>query len=164
MPQWFSNRSTESRVKVELPSDWCCDKFRGFGTYVVFKCKNPFSTLKGYSVKHFNGAFVDENFLPSDFKDFLKRQVIGTQDSYMIWLSYTRDTWGWKNAKNFVTFSFFEENNEDVEVKECGVILICGEDIEQGIDLSMLQGLLTPTRHGGMLRLYNTPYWTIWSW
>nr|GEW97661.1 NB-ARC domains-containing protein [Tanacetum cinerariifolium] len=84
----------------------------------------------------------------------------------MIWLCYTRDTWGWAQAKNYVTFSFFEENN-DVEVKEFGVRLICDEDIEQEADLSMLLGLPTPTQHGGMLRglrLYNTPYWTAWSW
>ena len=55
-------------------------------------------------------------------------------------------------AKNFVTFSL-EENNEDVEVKEFGVRLICDEDIEQEADLSMLQGLPTPTQHGGFLRL-----------
>nr|GEV99419.1 NB-ARC domains-containing protein [Tanacetum cinerariifolium] len=64
-------------------------------------------------------------------------------------------------AKNFVTFSYFDENNEEVEVKECGVSLIC--DIEQGTDLSMLQGLPTPTKHGGMLCLTGVlaeSYWT----
>ncbi|GKC46160.1 hypothetical protein Tco_1063882 [Tanacetum coccineum] len=67
-------------------------------------------------------------------------------------MRYTRE---WKEAKNFVTFSFLEENdNEDVEVKECGVTLICDEDIQEA-DLSMLQGLPTPTQHGGMLRLYS---------
>ncbi|GJR34174.1 NB-ARC domains-containing protein [Tanacetum coccineum] len=124
----------------------------------------PLCTFRGYSLKNFDGASLIPNYFPHVIEEFLKREVIGTQDSYMIWLSYTRDTWGWKNAKNFVTFSFFEENNEDVEVQECGVRLICDEDIEQEANLSMLQGLPTPTQDGGMLRLYNTPYWTTWSW
>ncbi|GJY78867.1 NB-ARC domains-containing protein [Tanacetum coccineum] len=165
MPEWFTNKSRENHIKVELPSNWCYDNyFRGFGTCVVFKCKKPLCTFRGYSLKNFDGASLIPNYFPHVIEEFLKREVIGTQDSYMIWLSYTRDTWGWKNAKNFVTFSFFEENNEDVEVQECGVRLICDEDIEQEADLSMLQGLPTPTQDGGMLRLYNTPYWTTWSW
>ncbi|GJU07242.1 NB-ARC domains-containing protein [Tanacetum coccineum] len=150
MPQWFTNRSTENHVKVNLPSDWCSNKFRGFGTCVVFKCKNPF---KGYSVKNFDGAFITKGYFPRVFKEFVKREVIGTQDSYMIWLCYTRYPIEWEEAKNFVTFSFFEKNNEDVEVKECGVRLICDEDIEQEADLSMFQGLPTPTHHGGILEL-----------
>ncbi|GKE09370.1 NB-ARC domains-containing protein, partial [Tanacetum coccineum] len=107
MSEWFTNRSTENHVKVELPSDWCYDKIRGFGTCV-----------------------------------------------------YTRYTRIWKEAKKFVTFSFFEKNNEDVEVKECGVRLICDEDIEQEADKRMLQGLPTPTQHGGFLSLNHT----FWSW
>ncbi|GKF63443.1 hypothetical protein Tco_0186891 [Tanacetum coccineum] len=162
MSEWFTNRSTENHVKVELPSDWCYDKIRGFGTCVVFKCKKPFSTAKGFSVKNFDGASLDpNNYISRVCKEFLKRQVIGTQDSYMIWLQYTKSTWQWKEAKKFVTFSFFEENNEDFEVKECGVRLIYDEDIQQEADLSMLQGLPTPTQqHGGMLCLNDT----LWSW
>nr|GEV60852.1 NB-ARC domains-containing protein [Tanacetum cinerariifolium] len=45
---------------------------------------------------------------------------------------------GWEEAKNFVTFGF-EENNEDVEVKEFGVRLICDEDLELEADLSILE-------------------------
>nr|GEY37398.1 NB-ARC domains-containing protein [Tanacetum cinerariifolium] len=58
IPEWFTNRCRENHVKVELPSaDWCYDKnFRGFGTYVVFKCKKPFNTFNGYSEKNFDGA------------------------------------------------------------------------------------------------------------
>ncbi|GKB34382.1 NB-ARC domains-containing protein [Tanacetum coccineum] len=152
MPEWFTNRSRENHVKVELPSDWCYDKFRGYGTCVVFKCKKPFNTFKGYYyVNNFDGAYITKGY----FKEFVKREMIGTQDSYMICLGYTRHTRKWKEAKNFVTFSVFEENNEDYEVKECGVRLICDEDIQQGADLSMLHGLPTPTQHGGMLNIYS---------
>ncbi|GKE33258.1 NB-ARC domains-containing protein [Tanacetum coccineum] len=88
IPEWFTNRSSgENQVKVELPSDWCYDKnFRGFGTCIVFKCKKPFNRYEGYSVKNFDGASIAKNLFPYDFKEFLKREVIGTQDSYMIWL------------------------------------------------------------------------------
>nr|GFA12581.1 NB-ARC domains-containing protein [Tanacetum cinerariifolium] len=74
-----------------------------------------------------------------------------------------RDTREWKEAKKFITFCF-EENNEDVEVKECGVRLICGEDLEQQTDLSMLQGLPTPTQHGGMLGLTGLGAYLYLSW
>ncbi|GJT54086.1 NB-ARC domains-containing protein [Tanacetum coccineum] len=163
MPEWFTNRSRENHVKVELPSDWCYDKnFRGFGTCVVFKCKKHFSTFKeGYSVYNFDGTSIEENCFPLASKEFLKKEVIGIQDSYMIWLHYTRSTWEWKEAKNFVTFSFFEKNNnEDVEVKEFGVRIICDEDIQQETDVSMLQVLPIPTQHGGVLRLDRA----FWSW
>ncbi|GJT60631.1 NB-ARC domains-containing protein [Tanacetum coccineum] len=150
IPEWFTYRSTENHVKVELPSDWCYNKFRGYGTCVVFKCKRP-RKYKGYSVKNFDGASL---ILEESFKD----EVIGIHESYMI-LCYRRNRPGWKEAKNFVTFCF-QENNEDVEVKECGVRLIGDEDIEQERDLSMLQGLPIPTKHGGVLRLIGTT----WSW
>ncbi|GJU44490.1 NB-ARC domains-containing protein [Tanacetum coccineum] len=124
MPEWFTNRSRENHIKVELPSDRCWSKLMGYGTCVVFKYKKPKETCKGYS-----------------------KEVIGIHGSYMIWLNYTKvKTWAWKEAKNFVTFSFFEENNEDVEVKECGVRLICDEDIQQEAHLSMLHGLPNPTQ------------------
>ncbi|GJW64406.1 hypothetical protein Tco_0116290 [Tanacetum coccineum] len=133
IPEWFRNRSRENHVTVELPSDWCFNKFRGFGTCVVFKCKKP-SKLKGYSIKNFDRASIHKkNYFPGAFKEFLKREAIGNP-----------------------------RNNEDVEVKECGVRLICDEDIQQGTHLSMLQGL--PTQHGGMLRLFGWSGDLYWAW
>ncbi|GKC87360.1 hypothetical protein Tco_1148009, partial [Tanacetum coccineum] len=121
IPEWFTNRSRENHVKVELPSDWCDDKFRGFGICIVFKSKKP-RICFSYSVKNFDGASLEKNLLGSYLKD----------ESYMILFHYMMTTKGeWKEAKNFVTFSF-EENGEDVEVKELGVRPICDEDIEQG--------------------------------
>ncbi|GJY89848.1 NB-ARC domains-containing protein [Tanacetum coccineum] len=166
MPGWFTNRSMGNHVKVELPSDWSYDtNFRGYAACVVFKCKKPFNIYAGISLKNFDGASITKGYFPFVFKEFLKREVVGTQDSYMIWLSYSKDTREWKEAKNFVTFSVFEEDNEDVEVKECGVRLICDEDIQQEADLSMFQSLPTPTQHGGMLGLYygESGYFS-WSW
>ncbi|GJU96096.1 NB-ARC domains-containing protein [Tanacetum coccineum] len=159
IPERFTNRSRENDVKVELPSDWCYHEFWGFGTCLVFKCKKPFSKFSGYSVKNFDGAsLITES--PFIIEKFFKEEVIGISESYMIWLHYMRSTREWKEANNFFTFCFCEENNEDVEVKECGVRLICEKDIEQDADLSMLQGLPTPTQHGGSLSLNNT----YWSW
>ncbi|GKE10558.1 hypothetical protein Tco_1414109, partial [Tanacetum coccineum] len=83
------------------------------------------------------------------FKEFLKNKVIGIQDSYMIWLQYTRDTWNWKEAKNFVTFCF-KEDNQDIEVKECGARVVCDGDLHQDVtNLSMFEDLSTPSQHGG---------------
>ncbi|PWA38740.1 NB-ARC domains-containing protein [Artemisia annua] len=159
IPEWFTNRSTESHVKVELPSDWCYDKFRGFGTCVVFKCNKPFTTFKGYTIKNFDGASLSLDI--SD--DYFQTKVIGIQNSYMIWLHYRQSTWKWNEAKNFVTFCF-KDADEDFKVKEMGVRLVYVEDIEQETDLSMLQGLPTPTQHGGSLSLYDGPFGTHWSW
>ncbi|GJW43041.1 NB-ARC domains-containing protein [Tanacetum coccineum] len=166
MPEWFTNRSTEKHVKVELPSDWCDDKFRGVGICVVFKCKKPHNFF-GFSVKNFDGASMSSTirsyYFPSVFAEFVKKELIGIHESYMIWFHYTKITRGWKEAKNFVTICL-EETNEDVEVKECGVRLICDEDIQQGTHLSMLQGFPTPKQLGGMLRLYGADNYVDWSW
>nr|GEW51635.1 NB-ARC domains-containing protein [Tanacetum cinerariifolium] len=107
-PKLFKN------VSIDREGYWCYDKnFRGFGTCVVFKCKKPFNTLKkGYSVKNFDGAsLLTVNYIPYVINEYLKKEEIGIHESYMIWLHYTMYTWGWKEAKNFVTFSFLEENN-----------------------------------------------------
>ncbi|GJS42789.1 NB-ARC domains-containing protein [Tanacetum coccineum] len=162
MPEWFTNRSRANHVKVELPSDWCYDKnLKGYATCVVFKCKKPFNVYKGYSVKNFDGAsLIRGRHFSHALEESFKKEVIGD----MIWLRYERYIGGWEEVKNFVTFDF-EENNEDVEVKECGLRLICNEDIQKERDLSMLQGLPTPTEHGGMLSLcYGERGYLSWSW
>ncbi|GKD11349.1 NB-ARC domains-containing protein [Tanacetum coccineum] len=64
MPEWFTDRSKENHVKVELPSNWCYDKnFRGYATCVVFKCKKSFSTSKAISVKNFDGVPIIKNYM-----------------------------------------------------------------------------------------------------
>ncbi|GJZ76988.1 hypothetical protein Tco_0641660 [Tanacetum coccineum] len=67
----------------------------------------------------------------------------------------------WEEAKNFVTFCLEENNNEDVEVKEFGVRLICDQDIQQQ---AHFQGILTPAQHGGMLGPYGMGPTSFWSW
>ncbi|GKC95179.1 NB-ARC domains-containing protein, partial [Tanacetum coccineum] len=64
IPEWFTNKSTGNHAKVELASDWCVDKFRGFGTCVVFRRKKAFRTFEGYSVKNFDGSSLDSNYFP----------------------------------------------------------------------------------------------------
>ncbi|GJW28334.1 NB-ARC domains-containing protein [Tanacetum coccineum] len=163
IPEWFTVRSTENHVKVELPSDWCHDKFRGFGTCVLFKCKKPHK-FKRYSIKNFDGAsLVIGDYFPYFSEEFMKNEVIGIHESYMILLHYTKSTWRWKEAKNFVTFSF-QENNEDVEMKECGVRLICDGDLQLDItNLSMFQDLSTLSQHGGAMSLYGPFGYCMWS-
>ncbi|GJX85343.1 putative RNA-directed DNA polymerase [Tanacetum coccineum] len=72
----------------------------------------------------------------------------------MIWLHYTTsEIRRWKEAKNFVTFCFFED--EDIEVKEMGIRAVCDEDLDQEGDLSMFKDLPTLSQHGGGL----VPVW-----
>ncbi|GJY06503.1 NB-ARC domains-containing protein [Tanacetum coccineum] len=161
IPKWFTNQSMGSHVKVKLPSDWSYSKFRGSGTCFVFKSKKSLRTFKGYSVKNFDGASLGDCF-PYNF-EYLKDEVVG-HESYMIWLHYTTYRRKWEEAKNFVTF--YLRDNEDVEVKECGVRLVCDEDLQQETDSSMFQGLPTPTQDGGFLRLswrFNH-HKLYWSW
>ncbi|PWA75712.1 NB-ARC domains-containing protein [Artemisia annua] len=164
IPEWFTNRSMENHLKVELPSDWRFSKFRGYGTCVVFKCKKP-RKFKGYSVNNFDGAsMIKEDYYPHIFEEFLKKEVIGIHESYIIWLHYTRSTRRWKEGKNFVTFCF-EENNEDVEVKECGARLICDGDLQQDdTNLSMFQDLPTLSQHGGAMSLSGPFGYIDWTW
>ncbi|PWA95138.1 disease resistance protein (TIR-NBS-LRR class) family [Artemisia annua] len=158
IPEWFTNRSTENHAKVELPSDWCFNKFRGFGTCVVFKCKKPHKfKFEGYSVKNFGGASLSR----VDYFPYVSKE------SYIIWLHYRKNTQGqgWKEAKNFVTFSFFDENKEDVEVKECGARLILDEDLQHDVtNLSMFQDLPTLSQLGGAMSLFGPLGYSSWSW
>ncbi|GKE51602.1 hypothetical protein Tco_1486758, partial [Tanacetum coccineum] len=84
-------------------------------------------------------------------------------ESYMIRFHYMLGVDGWEEAKNFVTFGF-EPNDEDVEVKEFGVRLICDEDIQEGAESSMLHCLPTPTTHGGMFKISGNSSHLEWSW
>ncbi|GKA10956.1 NB-ARC domains-containing protein [Tanacetum coccineum] len=75
----------------------------------------------------------------------------------------------WNEANNFVTFSF-EENNEDIEVKECGVTrLICdGGPQQDDTNLTMLQDLPTLSQHGAASCMFwlglDDCYTNSWSW
>ncbi|GJW24295.1 hypothetical protein Tco_0038106 [Tanacetum coccineum] len=78
------------------------------------------------------------------------------------WRSYTTSEIGkLKRAKDFVTYCFNED--EDIEVKECGVRLVCDEDLDQEGDLSMFEDVPTLSQHGGALCLFGD-YRTDWSW
>ncbi|PWA67611.1 Leucine-rich repeat-containing protein [Artemisia annua] len=158
--EWFTNRSTENHVKVELPSDWCFNKLRGFGTCVVFKRKKPGWRCNDFSVNNFDGASLSRVvYFPKLNKD----------ESCMTWLHFTRDIKKWKVAKNFVTL-FFQKNNDVVEVMECGVRLICDGDLQQQdfTNLSMFQDLPALLQHGGAIS-YSSGHFgergsSYWSW
>ncbi|GKA96971.1 NB-ARC domains-containing protein [Tanacetum coccineum] len=195
IPEWFTNRSMEKHVKVELPSvletpttviDVPESESLKTATSPVQTASGKDSTnplkaevgepnlmkirlqwaaalclkiFRRYSVKNFDGASLNpEDYFPNLIEEYFQNEEIGIQDSYMIWLHYTRDIWKWKEAKNFVTFSF-----EDFEVKEMGVRLVYDEDIQKERNLSFLQGLPPPTQHGGFLCIDGLIY-TSWSW
>nr|GEY17377.1 NB-ARC domains-containing protein [Tanacetum cinerariifolium] len=132
IPEWFRNKSKGNHVKVELPSDWCYDKFRGYGTCVVFKRKIPRASI-GYSIKNFDGSSIGGCYERKCFEDM----TIRMNEPYMVWLHYTWNTSEWKEAKNVVTFCF-NEDNEYVEVKEFGARLICDGDLEQDVTNSII--------------------------
>ncbi|GJT25138.1 NB-ARC domains-containing protein [Tanacetum coccineum] len=50
IPEWFKNKSIGNRVKVELPSHWCFNKFRGFGT-LLGSLSDPFSVSVDLNIK-----------------------------------------------------------------------------------------------------------------
>ncbi|GKA91399.1 NB-ARC domains-containing protein, partial [Tanacetum coccineum] len=156
VPKWFTNKSMGNHVKVELPSDWCFSKFRGYGTCVVFKRKKPFKFM-GLSIKNFDGSSLDSYF-PYSHRKYFNGKPIGINESYMIWLHYTRYTKSWKEAKNFVSFCFRE--NEGYELKEFGARLVCDEDLEQDTNLSMFPTL---SQHGGGVTLTSPRGIIQWS-
>ncbi|GKA94787.1 NB-ARC domains-containing protein [Tanacetum coccineum] len=158
IPKWFTNKSMGNHVKVELPSDWCFNKFRGFGTCVVFKGKKTPDFL-GCTVKNFDGDYLDNCSSLYDFDD----KPIRIDESYMIWLHYTRCIEKWKEAKNFVTFCF-EKINKYNEVKECGARVVCDEDLEQDKNFSLLQDFPTLSQHGGVKISCAFDVDMEWSW
>ncbi|PWA41983.1 NB-ARC domains-containing protein [Artemisia annua] len=162
IPNWFTNKSMGNHVKVKLPLDWSFSKLKGYGICVVFKRKKP-STDFGYYVKNFDGAYLGE-CNPFYYKEYFEGKPIKIDESDMIWLQYRRDTWKWKEAKNFCTFCFKE--NEGYEVKEMGVRVVCDEDLNQeAADLSMFHDLPTLSEQSGALCLFgDMNYHTEWSW
>ncbi|GJZ43997.1 NB-ARC domains-containing protein [Tanacetum coccineum] len=131
IPEWFINKSMGNHVKVELPSDWCYDKFRGYGTCVVFKRKIPRESIR-YSIKNFDGSSLGGCYERKCFEG----KPIRMNEPYKVWLHYTWNTSEWKEAKNVVTFCFGED--KDVEVKEFGARLICDGDLEQDVTNSII--------------------------
>ncbi|GKA24937.1 NB-ARC domains-containing protein, partial [Tanacetum coccineum] len=158
IPEWFTNKSMGNHVKVELPSDWSMDNFMGHATCVVLKRKKTPDFL-GCTVKNFDGDYLDNCSSLYDFEG----KPIRINESYMIWLHYKRDRRGWNEAKNFVTFCF--KDYEEIEVKECGVRLVCDEDVEQDVtNLSMLQDLPNLSQHGGVKISCAFDVDMEWSW
>nr|GEW04606.1 hypothetical protein [Tanacetum cinerariifolium] len=148
IPHWFRNRSMGNHVMIRLPSDGCHNKFRGYGTCIVYKRKKPYG-IPGYIVRNFDGAILGN---ASPFHCFpLNDNSVGIHESHVIWLHYNTSIWGWKEAKSFASFTF--KDNEDVEVKECAVRLFCDQDIQEAD--SMIQDLPTPTQKGGIFTLHG---------
>ncbi|GKA84310.1 NB-ARC domains-containing protein [Tanacetum coccineum] len=159
MPNWFTNKSMGNHVKVELPLDWSFSKVRGYGICVVFKRKSKWAFL-GYDVENFDGDYLG-SCNPFYDAEYFEGKPIRVDESDMIWLHYTRELWKWKKAKNFVTYCFDE--NETIEVKECGARIVCDEDLDQEGDLSMFEDVPTLSQHGGALCLFRGSR-TDWSW
>ncbi|XP_024967316.1 TMV resistance protein N-like [Cynara cardunculus var. scolymus] len=162
IPQWFTNQSMGNSVKVELPPDWCYNKFRGYGICVVFTPKKSYGSkdyyyTPKYYVNNFDGSSLVERY-PYIY------DCIGIPKSDIIWFRFTiNGSQKWMKANNFVTFSF--EDNDDFEVKECGIRLVFDEDIQgDETNLSITRDLPTPTQDGGDIHLWRNARYTCWSW
>nr|XP_043615780.1 disease resistance protein RPP2B-like [Erigeron canadensis] len=162
IPRWFTNKSKGTNLKVELPPNWCYSKFKGYAFCVVFTLKESCIGPPGVSVNNFDGASLVE------FRATLLESILIYDTDMMIWLCIMIPGFGWNKAKNFVTFSF-GDNNEDVEVKECGVRLVCDDDEdfpeEKETILSMIQHLPPQTQPtGGYFRFSDNFGYTSFSW
>ncbi|GKD12645.1 NB-ARC domains-containing protein, partial [Tanacetum coccineum] len=161
IPNWFTNKSMGNHVKVELPLDWSFSKLRGYGICVVFKRKSRWARFR-YSVENFDGDYLGACY-PYYHGEYFKGKPIRVDESDMIWLHYTTsELEKLEEAKNFVTYCFFED--ETIEVKECGVRLVCDEDLDQEGELTMFEDVPTLSQHGGALCLFRGDYRTDWSW
>ncbi|GJZ65687.1 hypothetical protein Tco_0622383 [Tanacetum coccineum] len=107
---------------------------------------------------HQSGASISLGDLELALKYFHDKPI-KINESYMIWLHYTSDIWEeWKEAKNFVTFCFLE--NENIEVKECGARVVSDEDLEQDI-INVFDRL---SQRGGVMYLSGLRGYMKWSW
>ncbi|KAJ9542087.1 hypothetical protein OSB04_028593 [Centaurea solstitialis] len=150
IPTWFGNQSTRDRVKVELPSDWCYNKFKGIAFCLVFTPRNPSGRKScsygsiGYRFKNFDGTPIGgEHAIPDSVFQY---ENIGIKSDQML-LGYDQSTPDWSKAKNFVLVSF-DVYGADCVVKMCGARLVCEEDeqLEEGSGSRMIQWLPPPSR------------------
>nr|XP_043633083.1 disease resistance protein RUN1-like [Erigeron canadensis] len=140
IPPWFTNQSEGSchEIKVELPPNWCYSEFKGYGICVAFELKRSCPGGPRFSVDNLDGAPL-VTFRPMGF---LYETLRIYDTNKMIWLGVMACDWGWKETKKFVTFTF--EDNDEVEVKGCGIRLVCDDDDlkeEEETVLSMIQNL-----------------------
>ncbi|KAK9074235.1 hypothetical protein SSX86_006832 [Deinandra increscens subsp. villosa] len=151
--EWFTKGSVGNCKKVELPQSWCYSKFRGYATYVVFKPQRSRSSEAnnghlGFSVKNYDNALLDDvRMRPTHL---ITENMLMNIGSYVTWFHYSTSKPCWMEAKNFVTFLFRGFGNIEVE---CGVRIICEEDIQEQTCSNTMQSLLTPTQDGSVFHL-----------
>ncbi|GJY50405.1 NB-ARC domains-containing protein [Tanacetum coccineum] len=161
IPNWFTNKSMGNQVKVELPLDWSFSKLRGYGICFVFKRKSQWACL-GYDVENFDGDYLG-SCDPFYRAEYFGRKPIRVDESDMIWLHYTTsELEKLEEAENFVTYCFDE--NETIEVKECGARIVCDEDLDEEGELTMFEDVPTLSQHGGVSCRFRGGYRTDWSW
>ncbi|KAI3745665.1 hypothetical protein L6452_08068 [Arctium lappa] len=164
IPQWFTNTSTGNHINVELPPNFRYNNVRGYGFCVVLTPKNSYGRKSclgplRYYVDNFDGtSLLQPCQLVFNFIEIPKSDII-----LFHFKNIGNWEWEWMEAKNFVTFSF--EENDQVEVKEFGVRLVFEEDIQgEETGLSIPQDLPTPTQDGGYITIYKGGRFTGWSW
>ncbi|PWA69067.1 disease resistance protein (TIR-NBS-LRR class) family [Artemisia annua] len=132
IPGWFSNQNNGDSVKVELPTDWCYEKFKGIAFCLVFCSKrrngrkSSYGSI-GYRFKNFDGTPIGvESPIPDSIFQY---EYIGIKSDQML-LSYHQSELDWKKAKNFITVAF-DIYGADCVVKMCGARLVYEDDEQQ---------------------------------
>nr|XP_043631482.1 disease resistance protein RPV1-like [Erigeron canadensis] len=148
IPDWFTNQSMGDCVRLDLPPEWCYEKFKGIAFCLVFTSRNrngrksSYGSI-GYRFKNFDGTPIGvETPIPDSIFQY---ENIGIKSDQML-LSYHQSEPDWKKAKDFITVSF-DIYGADCMVKMCGARLVFEEDEQQeeGSRSRMIQWLPPPS-------------------
>ncbi|GJX55278.1 NB-ARC domains-containing protein [Tanacetum coccineum] len=152
-------------VLHELPHSLKTVKARGCTSLCSITGSNPITTERSTYLSNCPKLFKNHlgSCNPLYAAEYFNGKPIRVDVSDMIWLHYTTsEIRKLKKAKNFVTYCFDED--ETIEVKECGARIVCDEDLDEEGDLSMFEDVPTLSQHGGVLCLFRWGYRTDWSW
>ncbi|PRQ55275.1 putative toll-like receptor, P-loop containing nucleoside triphosphate hydrolase [Rosa chinensis] len=146
IPEWFSHRSVGCSLSVSLPAHWNESRLLGFALCAVFVLHEHHRVDELYidEFKTFNATHHLVCCLKLDGREL---EVYGRQPAFRfseefcqvesdhLWLFYvSRDkyfgTEWWHNSCSQVEF-LFETRGPGLKVKECGVRLIYGQDVQE---------------------------------
>ncbi|PRQ22095.1 putative leucine-rich repeat domain, L domain-containing protein [Rosa chinensis] len=137
IPEWYNHQSVGSSITVELHPGWFSNKFMGFSFCVVFRLLKPLSLEWFFNCElSANGKFLRE--VGRVFGEEWGQPVLDH-----IWFVYVHRRWyskqEWQDIHYQLVFSFKTNgrskkeriDEEIVQVKKCGVRVVCEEDVEE---------------------------------
>ncbi|KAJ0568624.1 putative TIR domain, P-loop containing nucleoside triphosphate hydrolase [Helianthus annuus] len=149
IPGWFTNQIVGDCIKVELPPDWCYEKFKGIAICLVFTTRNRNRRKSNYGSVWYTFKNYDDTPIGNvhSFPDTVYQyENIGINSDQMH-LCYHQSGPDWEKARDFISVSF-DVYGKDCVVKMCGARLVFEEDAqeeEQGSGLKMIQWLPLPS-------------------